>query len=86
MIERIDNVIQELTLIKKELERREVYNNEESHLNIGTLEKRAIKQALIVSDYNREGTASLVGISQRTLYRKIKEYELKPEDLGRLCT
>jgi len=41
------------------------------------LEKRAIRETLRLTAGNREQTAELLGIGERTLYRKLKEYGLK---------
>ncbi len=41
------------------------------------VEKFYIQRALEVSKGNREEAATLLGIGERTLYRKIKEYQLK---------
>ncbi len=41
------------------------------------LEKEAIRQTLAMTGGNREQTANLLGIGERTLYRKLKEYGLK---------
>ncbi|MEM9082639.1 MAG: sigma-54 dependent transcriptional regulator [Planctomycetota bacterium] len=41
------------------------------------LEKRAIRETLKLTGGNREQTAKLLGIGERTLYRKLKEYGLK---------
>ena len=41
------------------------------------LEKRAIRQTLRLTGGNREQTAKLLGIGERTLYRKLKEYGLR---------
>ena len=41
------------------------------------LEKEAIRQTLAMTGGNREHTAALLGIGERTLYRKLKEYGLK---------
>lgn len=40
------------------------------------LEKEAIKNTLQMTNGNREQAAKILGIGERTLYRKIKEYEL----------
>jgi predicted DNA-binding transcriptional regulator AlpA len=45
-------------------------------INLKQLEKWAIKHALDIAKGNREQTSRLLGIGERTLYRKIKEYEL----------
>lgn len=41
------------------------------------LEKRAIRETLRMTGGNREQTAKLLGIGERTLYRKLKEYGLR---------
>ena len=41
------------------------------------LEKRAIRETLRLTGGNREKTAKLLGIGERTLYRKLKEYGLR---------
>jgi predicted DNA-binding transcriptional regulator AlpA len=45
-------------------------------VNLEQLQKWAIKCALEKTNGNRELAAQLLGIGERTLYRKIKEYEL----------
>jgi len=46
-------------------------------LSMDEVEKIHIKKALEQNNWNRELTASLLGISQKTLYTKIKKYDLK---------
>ena len=46
-------------------------------ISIEQAEKQLIKNTLEMVDGNREKAASILGIGERTLYRKIKEYELK---------
>jgi two-component system response regulator HydG len=41
------------------------------------LEKRAIRETLRLAGGNREAAAKLLGIGERTLYRKLKEYGLR---------
>ena len=41
------------------------------------VEKYYIQRALELTDGNREESARLLGIGERTLYRKIKEYDLR---------
>ncbi len=58
---------------------------DESGINNGSLagtsleqlEKRAIRETLKLTGGNREQTANLLGIGERTLYRKLKEYGLR---------
>lgn len=46
-------------------------------LNLDQLEKQAIRNALRVAAGNREKAAKMLGIGERTLYRKLNEYGLK---------
>ncbi len=46
-------------------------------LSLDQIEKQAIRNALRVSAGNREQAAAMLGIGERTLYRKLKEYGLK---------
>lgn len=45
--------------------------------SLESLEKRAIRETLKLTGGNREQTAKLLGIGERTLYRKLKEYGLR---------
>jgi DNA-binding NtrC family response regulator len=45
--------------------------------SLESLEKRAIRETLRLTGGNREQTARLLGIGERTLYRKLKEYGLR---------
>ena len=47
-----------------------------SGISLSELEKQAIIDTLAQTDNNREKTAKILGIGERTLYRKIKEYNL----------
>ena len=49
---------------------------EESDLSLGALNKTAIIKALERNNNNRKLAAEELKISERTLYRKIKEYNL----------
>jgi two-component system response regulator HydG len=46
-------------------------------IGLDKLEKEAIRQTLQMTGGNREQAARLMGIGERTLYRKLKEYGLK---------
>ena len=46
-------------------------------LSLDQMEKQAIREALKQTSGNREKAASMLGIGERTLYRKLKEYGLK---------
>jgi two-component system response regulator HydG len=41
------------------------------------IEKRAIRETLRLTAGNREQAAKLLGIGERTLYRKLREYGLR---------
>ena len=45
------------------------------------IERWAIEQTLQLSGGNREETARVLGIGARTLYRKLKEYELRDQGI-----
>jgi DNA-binding NtrC family response regulator len=45
-------------------------------LNLRAVEKRTIEEALRVSNGNREEAARLLGIGERTVYRKLRDYGL----------
>ncbi|MEO0630704.1 MAG: sigma-54 dependent transcriptional regulator, partial [Planctomycetota bacterium] len=45
--------------------------------SLDQLEKRAIRETLRLTGGNRERAATLLGIGERTLYRKLKEYGLR---------
>ncbi|HEY0256319.1 MAG TPA: sigma-54 dependent transcriptional regulator, partial [Candidatus Methylacidiphilales bacterium] len=47
------------------------------NLNLESLEKSFIQQALRLTDHNVTEAAKLLGISRRTLHRKIKTYKIK---------
>ncbi len=46
-------------------------------MSLDQIEKKAIRDALRVTAGNREQAALMLGIGERTLYRKLKEYGLK---------
>jgi two-component system response regulator HydG len=46
-------------------------------VGLDRLEKEAIRQTLAMTAGNREQAAQLLGIGERTLYRKLKEYGLR---------
>ncbi|MCP4757867.1 MAG: sigma-54-dependent Fis family transcriptional regulator [Planctomycetes bacterium] len=60
-------------------------HDDDEHLHLGSLagiglerlEKEAIRQTLVMTGANREQAAEILGIGERTLYRKLKEYGLK---------
>lgn len=41
------------------------------------IERWAIEHTLLLADHNREETARILGISERNLYRKLREYNLR---------
>jgi len=46
-------------------------------IDLAELEKRAIRETLKLTEGNREKAAAMLGIGERTLYRKLKEYGLR---------
>ena len=48
----------------------------EEGVSIEDQEKALIKKALMAANGNRKAAAAKLGISERTLYRKMKEYDL----------
>ena len=44
---------------------------------LAELERKAIEETLTSVQGNREQAAKILGIGERTLYRKIKEYGIK---------
>ena len=54
----------------------EVGNDEEQLESIENMEKRLITEALQRTNGNRRKAAHMLKISERTLYRKIKEFNL----------
>jgi len=48
-----------------------------SGMSLEQIEKQAIRNALRVNQGNREATAKMLNIGERTLYRKLREYGLK---------
>jgi DNA-binding NtrC family response regulator len=53
------------------------YDNETEVLSIEELEKRHIARVLNLNNWDRSKTSGQLGISPKTLYTKIKKYELK---------
>jgi len=55
------------------------HNHDDSHeiIPLDQMEKEAIKNALEQTRGNKRTAAKMLNISERTLYRKIKEYELR---------
>ncbi|QDU33677.1 DNA-binding transcriptional response regulator [Poriferisphaera corsica] len=51
--------------------------NDSAGLRLDQIEKQAIRNALRINAGNREQAAKMLGIGERTLYRKLKEYGLK---------
>ena len=73
----IDEWIQASCLPMQKLEIKQVdVQLFERNLNLEQIEKATIIRALEVTKGNREKAARLLGIGERTLYRKIKEYGL----------
>ena len=53
-----------------------VANLAEEDLNLENIERKTIQRALEITSNNRVNAAKILGISRRTLYRKIDHYEL----------
>ena len=47
-------------------------------LNLAVMEKSFIQQALNTTDWNITEAAKLLGISRRTLHRKLNSFQIKP--------
>ena len=45
-------------------------------MSMEQIEREAIRHTLKANEGNRERTAKMLGIGERTLYRKLKEYGL----------
>jgi len=58
--------------IKAPMEQAEIVDD--TNLNLAKMEKQAIEMALLKHDNNRKQASQTLGISERTLYRKISEY------------
>ena len=54
-------------------------NNDFDNLSLKDLEKQAIVKALEKANFNKRHTAKKLGISERTLYRKMKDYNFEME-------
>jgi DNA-binding NtrC family response regulator len=50
--------------------------SQDFHFNLEEMEKQLIQSALIKYAGNRRMAAKVLGISERTLYRKITDYQL----------
>ena len=46
-------------------------------LSLEDVERELIRHTLTVTEGNREAAAKMLGIGERTLYRKIKKYDLR---------
>jgi len=52
-------------------------DNAEPAMNLEQIEKQAYRKALQVTQGNREQAAKLLGVGERTFYRKLRKYGLK---------
>lgn len=68
------------------IENLKTVSHSDSSLNLKVLEKDAIIKALTIAEEegNKEGAAKILGISRATLYRKIKEYNIREETVFKL--
>lgn len=71
--------IKDLLLKRNEFESTTVINkdSDDDTLDIQEIEKNTIIKALEKTHWNKRKAAKLLNISERTLYRKIKEYDIK---------
>jgi len=91
-VRQLFNIVQRMVVMTDDpvLDARDVpdeirLHDDEEHLHLGSLagvgldrlEKEAMRQTLAMTGGNREQAAELLGIGERTLYRKLKEYGLK---------
>ncbi len=53
-------------------------NGVDEIIPIDELERRAIENALIKTRWNKRKAAKLLGINERTFYRKLKDYDINP--------
>jgi transcriptional regulator with GAF, ATPase, and Fis domain len=53
-------------------------NEMEEIIPVEELERRAIENALIKTRWNKRKAAKLLGINERTFYRKLKDYDINP--------
>ena len=68
----------DLNLPRSKFKKIESYSESADELlSLDEIEKTHIRKALNKFNWNRENTARALGISQKTLYTKIKKYELK---------
>ncbi len=69
--------VKDLNLPNTEMNTVESYTEDDNILSLEEVEKIHIRKALSKNNWNRENTARALGISQKTLYTKIKKYQLK---------
>ena len=62
---------------EKEEDYQTVEEIHEEGVNIEELEKESIKRALQRNNWNKKAAAAVLGISHRTIIRKIKEYNIQ---------
>lgn len=83
----VNHIYEDVKEIKRRTEKLEVEEYEEiqsmdqifdsvSEMNLNEIEKKMIETALKKFDGNRRQAADSLGISQRTLYRKLSEYDI----------
>lgn len=76
----VDEEPEEVATVPETIEEPREYAGEsksEENLNIAQMEKRLIIKALIKHRNRRKNAAAELGLSERTLYRKIKDYGLE---------
>ncbi|HWB18817.1 MAG TPA: helix-turn-helix domain-containing protein, partial [Phycisphaerales bacterium] len=91
-VRELSNVVQKMVVLSKEstIDVHDVpeevrSTDSEEGMSVGSLagvgldklEKEAIRQTLAMTGGNREQAAHMLGIGERTLYRKLREYGLR---------
>ena len=78
-IEPVDLNLPNVTLRKSFMQKEEEDTEPDIVVSMEEIEKRHIAKALRINKWDRAQTASQLGISQKTLYTKIKKYAIKQE-------
>jgi transcriptional regulator with PAS, ATPase and Fis domain len=68
--------LKEFAMMSQNLNNEQNFSSEQL-ASMKTIEKEAIKRTLEAVKYNKRKAAAILKISPRTLYRKIKEYDLE---------
>ena len=74
-LKKVDYLIVHHTASTRDMTAAEIHAE---HLNLGELTKQMLERALERNNGNRKLAAKELGISDRTLYRRLKQYGLEP--------